>query len=52
MLEKTYQAALALEKALENCIDEDIAAEKQWLAFWGIKKECTTRYNYSPAGWL
>jgi hypothetical protein len=52
MLEKTSQAALALEKALENCIDEDIIVEKQWLAFWGIKKKYTARYNYSPIGWI
>ncbi|KAH7108758.1 hypothetical protein B0J11DRAFT_449477 [Dendryphion nanum] len=52
ILEKTHQAVLTLQKALEHCIDEDIAAERQWLAFWGIKKECTTRQNYSPAGWI
>ncbi|KAH7111850.1 hypothetical protein B0J11DRAFT_512092 [Dendryphion nanum] len=52
ILEKTHQAVLTLQKALEYCIDEDIAAERQWLAFWGIKKECTTRQNYNPAGWI
>ena len=52
VLENAYQAMLTLEKALENYIIEDIAAEKQWLLFWGIKKECTMRQNYSPAGWL
>jgi hypothetical protein len=52
VLEKTHQAVLTLQKALENCVNEDIAAERQWLAFWGIKKECTTRQNYSPAGWI
>jgi hypothetical protein len=46
MLEKTHEAALVLEKALENCIDQDIAAEREWLAFWESKKECTTRHNY------
>jgi len=52
ILEKTHQAVLTLQKSLEHCINEDIAAERQWLAFWGIKKECATRQNYSPAGWI
>jgi len=52
LLEQAQQALLSLQKALEYCIQEDIAAERDWLAFWGIKKECTQRPNYSAAGWI
>jgi hypothetical protein len=43
-LEMTHRAVLTLQKALETCINEDIAAEKEWMPFWGIKKE--------SAGWI
>jgi hypothetical protein len=51
LLEVAYQALQSLQQAFSHCIDEDIAAEKDWLAFWGIKKE-HQRQNYSPAGWI
>src|SRR6266480_7660380 len=50
LLEEAYQALQLLQGAFENCIDEDIAAEKDWLTFWGIKKEHRGQ-RYSPAGW-
>ena len=49
LLEEAYQALQALQRAFQHCIDEDIAAEKDWLAFWGIKKG---NQHYSPAGWI
>jgi hypothetical protein len=52
LLEKTQEAVLLMQKALERCIEADIAAEKDWLAFWGIGKEHTKRSGYSPAGWI
>jgi hypothetical protein len=51
LLEEAYQALQLLQRAFEHCIDEDIAAEKDWLAFWGIKKEHHGQ-RYSPAGWI
>jgi hypothetical protein len=51
LLEVAHQALQSLERAFGDCIDEDIAAEKDWLAFWGIKKEYRCQ-NYSPAGWI
>jgi hypothetical protein len=51
LLGEAYQALQSLQRAFENCVDEDIAAEKEWLAFWGIKKEHHGR-RYSPAGWI
>jgi hypothetical protein len=52
LLEATNSAVLKLQKALEHCIDENIAAERQWLAFWGIGRGSGMRQNYSPAGWI
>ena len=52
LLEKAQEAVLLLQRMLEHCIREDVAAEREWLAFWGIKKEGTQRPNYSPAGWI
>jgi hypothetical protein len=39
LLEKTHEAVLLMQKALEHCIEEDIAAEQDWLTFWGIGRE-------------
>jgi hypothetical protein len=36
MLEQTQQALRILLLALEHCVSEEIAAERDWLAFWGI----------------
>jgi hypothetical protein len=52
LLEKTHEAVLLMQKALERCMEEDIAAEQDWLAFWGIGREGTKRSGYSPAGWI
>jgi len=52
LLEKAQEAALLLQRLLEHCIREEVAAEREWLGFWGIKNEGTQRPNYSPAGWI
>jgi hypothetical protein len=52
LLEKTHEAVLLMQKALEHCIEEDIAAEQDWLTFWGIGVQGTKRSGYSPAGWI
>jgi hypothetical protein len=51
LLDQTLVALQSLHRALENCFDEDIAAEEDWLKFWGIRKE-TQSQQYSPAGWI
>ncbi|KAI1439509.1 hypothetical protein F5Y02DRAFT_405595 [Annulohypoxylon stygium] len=38
ILEQTQRALATLEKAIQHCADEEVAAEKDWLAFWGIEK--------------
>jgi len=51
LFEKAYQALQTLKRAFGNCVDEDIAAEKDWLTFWGISKQHRGQ-RYSPAGWI
>jgi hypothetical protein len=28
-----------MQRAMERCVNESAAAEKAWLAYWGIRKE-------------
>jgi hypothetical protein len=51
LLEQALEALQSLQKALEHCFNEDIAAEEDWLRFWGIRKEKQSQ-QYSPAGWI
>jgi hypothetical protein len=46
LLEETHHARLSVQKAMERCADESAAAEKAWLAYWGIGKV----HSKSPAG--
>jgi hypothetical protein len=39
LFEKTHEARLSVQKAMEHCVNESAAAERTWLAYWGIKKE-------------
>jgi hypothetical protein len=39
LLEKTQEARLSIHRAIEHCVSESAAAEKIWLAYWGIRKE-------------
>ena len=52
LLEKTHQALLSLQKAIEHYVGDGIAAERDWLAFWGITRECTERSRRCPGGWM
>ena len=52
LLEKTRTAVASLRNALEHCCRESVAAERAWLAFWGIQKEPSGPGAYSPAGWI
>jgi hypothetical protein len=52
LLERSQEAVLLLQKAIEHSIQENVIAEKQWLSFWGIEKENAKNPGYSPAGWI
>jgi hypothetical protein len=54
LLEKTHEASVSMKKAIEQCVNESAAAERSWLAYWGIKKEHPRKQECSPsyAGWI
>lgn len=52
LAEKVYKAVVSIEEAITKCIDENITAEYQWLAIWGINGRSTSNKNYTAAGWI
>lgn len=50
LLEQTQRALNNLQKAFDYCIGEEIAAERDWLAFWGIQKHNTATQRWYPGG--
>ncbi|KIV98389.1 uncharacterized protein PV09_09772 [Verruconis gallopava] len=51
LLEQALKALQMLQRAFQDCINEDVSAEEDWLKFWGIRKENHSQ-PYSPAGWI
>jgi hypothetical protein len=39
LLEQALEALQSLYRAFENCVNEDVAAEEDWLKFWGYLEE-------------
>jgi hypothetical protein len=54
LLEKTNEAQKSVQKAVEHCVNQSAAAERAWLAYWGIKKEHmeSPMNSYSSPGWI
>jgi hypothetical protein len=52
VLEEAHRAMLSLQRALEYCIHENMAADQAWLEFRGTKETSTGRINYGSAGWI
>ncbi|KAJ3455241.1 hypothetical protein MRS44_013841 [Fusarium solani] len=52
LLEQAQRALTALQKAFEQCIGEEIAAERDWLAFWGIERDNTGLHRRNEGGWV
>lgn len=50
LLQKAQEALLSMSTALEKCCQEEKAAEKDWLAFWGIISELEK--DSRQAGWV
>jgi hypothetical protein len=50
LLQKAQEALLSVSTALEKCFQEEKAAEKDWLAFWGIISE--VKKDSRQAGWI
>ena len=52
LLEKTQEAVLLLQRALERCFGESMVAERHRLAFWGVEQGDGKACSYRPAGWI
>ena len=52
LLQETYEAVLLMQHAFQRCSCEETAAERDWLAFWGIPSESGQTSGYRPAGWI
>jgi hypothetical protein len=54
LLEKTHEGRQSVLKAMEQCVNESAAAERTWLAYWGIRKEHHKEQNDGSrhAGWI
>ena len=52
LLEKTQEAVLLLQRALERCFGESMVAERHRLAFWSVEQGDGKACSYRPAGWI
>jgi hypothetical protein len=54
LLEKSDEARVSMQRAVEHCVSKSAAAERAWLGYWGIKKEHTNTAtdNCSTPGWI
>jgi hypothetical protein len=50
LLPGIYRAIALLQNTLEGCRREDLAADRAWLAFWGISEERPARDHL--ASWI
>ncbi|KIW79852.1 hypothetical protein Z517_06467 [Fonsecaea pedrosoi CBS 271.37] len=52
LLQCANEALLRMQNALGKCFQEQIEAEKYWLASWRIEDSAPGNSGYSPAGWI
>jgi len=52
LLERSQYILATLQEAFRDCVKEEIAAERDWLAFWGIRRDHVQLPKYSPGGWI
>ena len=52
LLEKTQEAILVLQRAVEHFSAENEAAERAWLASWGIERPEVDLRTCNSAGWI
>jgi len=52
LLEQTQRALMILQRALEKCISDEVAAERDWLAYWGVKKDRELPKYEHPRVWI
>ncbi|KAF8856251.1 hypothetical protein BDZ45DRAFT_594457 [Acephala macrosclerotiorum] len=52
LLHGIYQAVALMQNTLEKCRRQDLAADRAWLAFWGIHNEHPSSLEEHPASWI
>jgi hypothetical protein len=52
LLDKAQEAVLVLQRTVEHFSTENEAAERAWLAAWGIERSETDLRTGNPAGWI
>jgi hypothetical protein len=52
MMTEAIEAMKCIETALENFSTETAAAERDWLAFWGIYRESVDYIGSKPPRWI
>jgi hypothetical protein len=52
LIEKTQEAVFILQEAIQHFNVETEAAERVWLALWGIERPEADLQTCNPAGWI
>ncbi|KAF3049107.1 hypothetical protein E8E11_008469 [Didymella keratinophila] len=52
LLDKAQEAVLVLQRTVEHFSAENEAAERAWLASWGIERSGTDLRTGNPGGWI
>jgi hypothetical protein len=52
LLKEAYSVVALMQDALERCRLKELAADKDWLAYWGVREGSTDGSGYYPADWI
>jgi len=52
LLQDVYNAVVLIQEALEKFRLEDMKANQDWLAFWGVREHPNPTSEPHPAGWI
>lgn len=52
LLQQVYNTVAVMQEALKECRHKELAADGDWLAFWGIRDGPSEGSEYYPADWI
>jgi hypothetical protein len=52
LFKEAFDAVLLIKTALQSCEEEEEKANKDWLAFWGVRMETPSNLAYQPKQWV
>lgn len=52
LLQEVHNIVALIQDARGRCRHKELAADRDWLAFWGIRDEPTDGSGYYPADWI